>query len=86
MFSHTSFPIPIFPYYMTQFIINKTHVIDQNNGSIIGKLNCKINLTNMIGYIIIWAILSFVTFGFLYFVFLYKITAHCINHTRVVTI
>ncbi|WP_420882899.1 DUF6693 family protein [Xenorhabdus ehlersii] len=75
----------VFPYYMTRFIISKTHVIDRDSGQIIGKLNCEINLVQIIGYVVIWAILSFITFGLLYFVYLYKIIAHCINHTRVIS-
>ncbi|MDC9592488.1 DUF6693 family protein [Xenorhabdus sp. IM139775] len=74
----------VFPYYMTRFIINKTHVIDRDSGQIIGKLNCELNLVQIIGYVVLWAILSFITFGILYFVYLYKIIAHCINHTRVI--
>lgn len=75
----------VFPYYMTRFIISKTHVIDRDSGKIIGKLDCDINLAQILGYVIIWAILSFITFGLLYFVYLYKIIMHCINHTRVVS-
>ncbi|MDX7998068.1 hypothetical protein FE394_02355 [Xenorhabdus sp. Reich] len=75
----------VFPYYMTRFIISKTHVIDRDSGKTIGKLYCEISFSQIIGYVILWAILSFITFGLLYFVFLYKITAHCINHTHVIS-
>ncbi|PHM75098.1 DUF6693 family protein [Xenorhabdus kozodoii] len=75
----------VFPYYMTRFIISKTNVMDRDNGKIIGRLQCEINFAQIIGYVVMWAILSFITFGLLYFVYLYKIIAHCINHTRVIT-
>ncbi|PHM46021.1 membrane protein [Xenorhabdus mauleonii] len=76
----------VFPYYMTRLIINKTLVIDRNSGKIIGKLDCEINFAQIIGYVILWAILSFITFGLLYFVYLYKIIAHCINHTHMASV
>ncbi|WP_422641374.1 DUF6693 family protein [Xenorhabdus beddingii] len=75
----------VFPYYMTRFIINRTQVIDRNSGRTIGRLTCDINLVQIMGYVIIWAILSFITLGLLYFVYLYKITMSCINHTRIVS-
>ncbi|MDX7987235.1 hypothetical protein FE392_07805 [Xenorhabdus sp. 12] len=73
----------VFPYYMTRLVINKTQVIDRDNGKIIGRLNCEINFAQIVGYVILWAILSFITFGLLYLVYIYKIIAHCINHTHV---
>lgn len=73
----------VFPYYMQRFIINQTSVYDMN-GQKVGRLLCEIDLASMIGYIILWIILSFITFGILYFVFLYKIHAHCYSKTRMI--
>ncbi|SUA58536.1 DUF6693 family protein [Oligella urethralis] len=75
----------VFPYYMQRFIINQTSVYNMG-GQKVGRLLCEIDLVSMIGYIILWAILSFITFGILYFVFLYKIHAHCYSKTRMVPI
>lgn len=73
----------VFPYFMQRYIINKTYAYDYNDKKI-GRLVCEIDLASMIGYIILWTILSIITFGILYFVFLYKINAHCYSKTKIV--
>lgn len=73
----------VYPYYMQRFIISKTYAYD-GTGARVGKLVCTIDLASMIGNIILWAIISIVTLGIGYIIFLYKITAHCISHTKVV--
>lgn len=75
----------VFPYYMARFIIGRTAVIDAN-GAKIGRLECTIDLASAIGNIIIWAIISLLTLGLGYLVFMYKIYAHCLNHTRNVAV
>ncbi|MEY0287856.1 DUF6693 family protein [Providencia rettgeri] len=71
----------VFPYYLIKFVINNTEVIDKRDSTKICRLKCDINLSGMIGYIILWAILSIISFGILYFVFLYKVYAHCLDKT-----
>lgn len=73
----------VFPYYMQRFIISRTSVLD-DAGRRVGRLVCTIDLASIIGNIIIWAIISVLTLGIGYFIFLYKINAHCMNHTKVV--
>lgn len=75
----------VFPYYMQRYILNKTVAYDAN-GKKIGQVVCEINLASMIGYIVLWAILSFITFGILYIVFLYKIHAHCYSKSKIVPV
>lgn len=75
----------VFPYYMQRFIISKTYAFD-GEGRKIGRLVCTIDLASIIGNIILWAIISILTLGIGYLVFLYKITAHCMTHTKVVSI
>ncbi len=75
----------VFPYYMQRFIISKTYAYD-GNGKKVGRLVCTIDLASIIGNIILWAIISIVTLGIGYLVFLYKITAHCMTHTKVVSV
>lgn len=74
----------VFPYYMVRFIINHTSVLDKQTGNLIGKLKCDIELSSIIGYIILWTFLSIITFGLFYFIFIYKITAHCLNKTNII--
>ena len=73
----------VFPYYMNRFIISKTYAYD-GEGRKVGRLICTIDLASMIGNIILWAIISILTLGIGYLVFMYKITAHCMTHTKVV--
>ncbi|WP_175203333.1 DUF6693 family protein [Achromobacter ruhlandii] len=73
----------VFPYYMQRFIISRTSVMDES-GRRVGRLLCTIDLVSAIGNIVIWILITIVTFGLGYFVFLYKIHAHCLNHTKIV--
>lgn len=73
----------VFPYYMQKLVLNQTYAYDANNLKV-GRLHCTIDLASIIGNVIIWTILSILTLGLAYFVFLYKISAHCSNHTRIV--
>lgn len=75
----------VFPYYMARFIISRTLVMDAN-GARIGRLECTIDLASIIGNVIIWAIISLLTLGLGYLVFMYKIYAHCLNHTRITSV
>lgn len=75
----------VFPYYMQRFIISRTSVLD-DSGRRVGRLVCTIDLASIIGNIVIWAIISIITLGIGYLIFLYKINAHCMNHTKVVDV
>lgn len=75
----------LFPYYMQRLVLNKTFAFD-SEGKRVGRLRCTIDLASIIGNVILWMIISIITLGLGYFVFLYKINAHCMNHTRVVDI
>ncbi|WP_296663617.1 DUF6693 family protein [Paraburkholderia sp.] len=71
----------VYPYYLYRFVINKTVAVDPN-GMVTGRLECTIDLTTITGKTVIWTIISIITLGLGYFVFLYKIVAHCMDHTR----
>lgn len=73
----------VYPYYMFRFIIGKTFVVDMDDKKI-GRLVSTIDLASIIGNVVIWGLLSIVTFGLAYIVFAYKILSHCFNHTEVV--
>lgn len=75
----------VFPYYMQKFIIGKTYAYD-GEGKKVGRLVCTIDLASIIGNILLWIVISIVTLGIGYFVFLYKISAHCMTHTKIVAV
>ncbi|AWV03723.1 hypothetical protein DM992_31510 [Burkholderia sp. JP2-270] len=71
----------VYPYYMYRFVISRT-VATNSEGKVIGRLQCTIDLATIIGKIVVWTLISIVTLGIGYFIFLYKILSHCMNHTR----
>ena len=73
----------VYPYYLFRFIISKTYVVDAD-GKKYGRLICSIDLASIIGNVVLWIIITLITFGLAYFIFTYKILAHCMNHTRIV--
>jgi hypothetical protein len=73
----------VYPYYLYRFVISKTVACDRD-GQEVGKLVCTIDLANIIGKVVIWMLLSIVTVGLCYFIYLYKIVAHCMENTRLV--
>ena len=75
----------VFPYYMQRFIISKTYAYDEQ-GQRVGRLVCTIDLASIIGNILLWVLISIVTLGIGYLVFTYKISAHCMSHTKIVGI
>ena len=78
------FALFVYPYYLFRFVISKTVSLN-SEGHEIGKLVCTIDLATIIGNIVIWALISIITFGIGYIIFAYKILAHCMNHTQVVS-
>ncbi|KUZ01847.1 hypothetical protein WS50_08420 [Burkholderia territorii] len=74
----------VYPYYLYRFVISRTVAVN-SEGKVVGRLECTMDLATMIGKIVIWTLISIVTLGIGYFVFLYKILAHCMNHTRMVS-
>ncbi|KVV40454.1 hypothetical protein WK81_20740 [Burkholderia ubonensis] len=74
----------VYPYYLYRFVISKTVALDRD-GKVAGRLECTIDLVTITGKIVIWTIITIVTFGIGYFFFLYKIVAHCMDHTRLVS-
>lgn len=73
----------VFPYYMQKFIISKTYAYDQQ-GQRVGRLVCTIDLASIIGNIVLWAIISILTLGLGYLIFMYKINAHCMSHSKII--
>ncbi|WP_345815239.1 DUF6693 family protein [Paraburkholderia sp. PREW-6R] len=78
------FALFVYPYYLYRFVISKTTAYSAD-GREIGRLACTIDLATIIGNIVIWAIISVVTLGVGYIFFMYKIIAHCMSHTRVIS-
>ncbi len=70
-------------YYFYNAIIDKTYVTDRN-GEPIARLECDLQLTEIIGHIVIWIVIGFVTLGIGFLVFHFMIFRMCLNRTIVV--
>lgn len=73
-----------FPYSFAGYVLNRISVVDPSTGNCIGRLECKMNLASQIGHVILWIIISVVTLGIGYIVYLYKTWGFAMNHTRIV--
>jgi len=70
-----------FAYSFSKFVINRTELIDPNGVS--HKLSCDVDLFGSIGHIILWIIITIVTFGLGYVFYFYKVWNYCLNHSTV---
>lgn len=72
----------VFPYYLPKAVINRTTVLAQD-GTEIGKLSCEISLGTVIGNAIIWVLLTIITFGLAYLVYIYRVYRVVLNETKI---
>lgn len=71
-----------FPYSFARFVINRTSVVDQTTGAE-RKMVCDINIFSNIGHIILWILISLVTFGIGYIFYVYRVWNYALNNSRV---
>ncbi|SEH22495.1 DUF6693 family protein [Rhizobium sp. NFR12] len=72
-------------YYFYKSIINKTYLIGRD-GQRIARLECELNLAEMIGHILIWILISIVTLGIGLVFYVFRTLRLCFNKTRLVYI
>lgn len=70
-------------YYFNKSIINKTYVIDKK-GQRIARLNCDLNLAEMIGHIVVWILLTIITLGIGLIFYTFRTMRLCLNKTAIV--
>ena len=73
----------VLPYYFTKTVINKTAVLD-DRGAEIGRLSCNLTLGTMIGNAIIWLLLTLVTLGLAYLVYVWRVNRIVLSETSIV--
>jgi len=73
----------VFPYYLQRFVISRTAVYDET-GLRCGRLVCAMDFPMILGSVLIWTVISIITFGIGYYLFLYRMQCLCMNHTRIV--
>ena len=73
----------VLPYYFSKTVINKTVVLD-DRGTEIGRLSCNLTLGAMIGNTIIWLLLTIITLGLAYFVYVWRVSRVVLSETCIV--
>lgn len=71
-----------FPYSFARFVINRTSVVDQATG-VERNMVCDINIFSNIGHIILWILISLLTFGIGYIFYVYRVWNYALNNSRV---
>ena len=69
-------------YYFYKSVINKTSVVD-SNGNRIARLNCELNLAEVVGHIIIWILLTIITLGIGLIFYAFRTFRMCLNKTNI---
>ncbi len=70
-------------YYFYKNIINRTYIHNRANVEI-GRLNCDLNIGEMIGHIVIWMLITIVTLGIGLIFYAFRTFRMCLNRTRIV--
>lgn len=70
-----------FPYSFSKFVINRTSIIDEYG--VERKMDCNIDLFSDLGHVIIWFLISIVTFGIGYIFYFYRVWNYALNNTTV---
>ncbi|WP_299640195.1 DUF6693 family protein, partial [uncultured Ruegeria sp.] len=73
----------VLPYYLPKAVINRTTVL-ADDGSEIGMLRCELTLGTMIGNALIWVLLTIVTLGFAYIVYVFRVQRIVLSETKIV--
>lgn len=70
-----------FPYSFAKFIINRSELVDEYGVS--RKMECHTDLFGNIGHVILWIIISIITFGIGYAFYFYKVWNYSLNNTTI---
>lgn len=70
-----------FAYSFSKFIINRTEFID--NRGVAHQMTCRTDLFGNVGHIILWIVISILTFGLGYVFYFYKVWNYSLNNTTI---
>ncbi|MEP2784113.1 MAG: DUF6693 family protein [Pseudoruegeria sp.] len=76
------FALFLFPYYLPKVVLNKTQVIDLD-GNRVGQMVCDISLGSIFVNALLWWLLTIVTFGLAYLIYIYRVYRVLLNETRI---
>ena len=72
----------VMPYYLLKAPINKTTLIGPD-GVIIGQLHVDVNLSEIIGHMLIWIVLTILTFGLALFIYYPAVVKRLLNGVQI---
>ena len=70
-----------FAYSFAKFIINRTQIIDSHG--VTKNMVCHTNMFGNIGHVILWIIITILTFGLGYAFYFYKVWNYSLNNSTV---
>lgn len=73
-----------YPYALAKFIINRTYVV--RDGAPTQRLVCDLDMAAQLGHALIWLLLSVITLGLAYFLYLYGVGRYVASRTRMETV
>ncbi len=79
------FAFMFYPYALARFLINKTYLKDES-GKLSSRFNCSLDFTGNLGHALLWFLLSLVTFGLAYVIYVYRVWVYAINKTSLVPV
>ncbi|SFT94190.1 DUF6693 family protein [Pseudoalteromonas lipolytica] len=68
-----------FPYSFSKFILNRSYFVDESGAS--RKMKCQTDMFGSIGHVILWILISIITFGIGYAFYFYKVWNYSLNNT-----
>jgi len=71
-----------FPYSFSKFIIDRTEIVGKHG--VIKRLHCDTNVFGDLGHVIIWIIITLLTFGLGYIFYIYKVWNYSLNRTSII--
>ena len=71
-----------FTYSLQKLVINHTEVLTRQ-GEPVGRLRCDYSVTSSIGHVILWILLSVITFGIAFIFYVYRVNRVVMEATLV---
>ncbi len=74
--------VMFYPYSFAKLAMNRCYIWNAEGQR--GRLECNLNVISQLGHIILWTILTVVTFGLAFPFYLYRVWNLVLNNTKVV--
>lgn len=70
-----------YAYSFSKFVINRSTLVDEQG--VVRKMECHTDMFGNIGHVILWIIISILTFGLGYAFYFYKVWNYSLNNTTI---